>query len=803
MKAIILDLTKASGPDTNLLSTSVSFRKFIDFVKETARMETALRRGYLENALAMLTSQPGLSEIKTLEQATEFGELLNIVYQLLTPTLQQQEDIVWAIGMPLSPVMFYGTDSFYEMVMNAQTGELRGEVIKDESVTMSEQDKLMPVYSLVLQRLYGINAPDFKPMVISIKNQKTEMPQYFRVNIDHRFTDVFPVRLLPEIDTNVIHEILTGNGDARQLLTLLPVDLFRFEGISIITLTNVTPDYALEQIRSIILEMDKLEHELFFRRITDSLRILGANPELDFGLIPQLRVNDKLVFDRKTIFHSKLVSVDLPEDYWADIYVLFTEHFYRNPETMFVPGIQADDRLNKFVKDVKNAGIPYYTIMPVYNGSQMVGLFEIYATENVVLDDKTLTQISLAKPLISRIFQNAIDGFNINLETVIKEKFTSIQQAVQWKFKEAAWHFIRDNDQNQLAAVEKIVFENVYPLYGAVDIRNSTLVRNASLRQDLTFQFDLIIGVLKELSQQSGLLLGDEMLYKCEQVSAEISDEGNNLDEIKVIEFLEAEVHPFLRHFLDDHALGKSGFSTNVAKKALPDHRNIILSIQDYFHSIHPGTGAAYANRRALEKSMQMINVTVNNAMDHFKTQVQPLYPAYFEKFRTDGVEYDIYIGQSIDPDKKFSSIYLKNVKLWQISSMASIAKLTHSLLPAMKTPLQTTQLVFVNSGTIDISFRDDERRFDVEGAYNIRYQVIKKRIDKVHIKKTGERLTQPEKIALVYFQDKSVRDYLDYIRFLQAQNVLTDDLEFLELEELQGVSGLKALRVGVNLDCP
>ena len=101
----------------------------------------------------------------------------------------------------------------------------------------------------------------------------------------------------------------------------------------------------------------------------------------------------------------------------------------------------------------------------------------------------------------------------------------------------------------------------------------------------------------------------------------------------------------------------------------------------------------------------------------------------------------------------------------------------------------------------IDISFRIDEKRFDVEGTYNIRYQVIKKRIDKVHIKDTDERLTQPGKIALVYFSNKEADEYVSYVNFLQEQNILDNDLEFLELEELQGVHGLKALRVGVAAD--
>ncbi|WP_222597035.1 hypothetical protein [Chitinophaga pinensis] len=85
-----------------------------------------------------------------------------------------------------------------------------------------------------------------------------------------------------------------------------------------------------------------------------------------------------------------------------------------------------------------------------------------------------------------------------------------------------------------------------------------------------------------------------------------------------------------------------------------------------------------------------------------------------------------IFIGQSFAPEQAFNHFHLKNLRLWQLSSMAAVARLTTSLLPDMPVPLRTTQLIFVHNHTIDISFRADERKFDVEGAYNIRYQMIK-----------------------------------------------------------------------------
>jgi hypothetical protein len=114
---------------------------------------------------------------------------------------------------------------------------------------------------------------------------------------------------------------------------------------------------------------------------------------------------------------------------------------------------------------------------------------------------------------------------------------------------------------------------------------------------------------------------------------------------------------------------------------------------------------------------------------------------------------------------------------------------------------LRTTQLILVHSQPISIGFRKDERRFDVEGAYNIRYEMTKKRLDKVHINGTNERLTQPEKIAIVYSNPKEAQEYQEYIFYLQSKNLLKSGIENLELEELQGVRGLKALRVDINLD--
>jgi hypothetical protein len=67
-------------------------------------------------------------------------------------------------------------------------------------------------------------------------------------------------------------------------------------------------------------------------------------------------------------------------------------------------------------------------------------------------------------------------------------------------------------------------------------------------------------------------------------------------------------------------------------------------------------------------------------------------------------------------------------------------------------------------------------------------------------LKDSEERLTQPGRIAIVYSQQKELNEYLEYIEFLKAEGLLTDSIEHVELEDTQGISGLKGIRVGVNL---
>jgi hypothetical protein len=220
--------------------------------------------------------------------------------------------------------------------------------------------------------------------------------------------------------------------------------------------------------------------------------------------------------------------------------------------------------------------------------------------------------------------------------------------------------------------------------------------------------------------------------------------------------------------------------------------------INGYFEALDPQRKVVYHHRKDYEDSITRINDVLDRFTDQEQRVVQEIYPHYFERYITDGVEFNIYIGQSLSPHKPFNEMYVRNMKLWQLTFLAKAARVTASLEKRLALPLQTTQLILAHAIPLSISFRRKERKFDVDGAYNIRYEIIKKRIDKVHIRDSEERLTQPGKIAIVYSQHKELAEYLEYIEFLQGEGLLGENIEHLDLEDTQGISGLKAVRVDV-----
>jgi len=566
-----------------------------------------------------------------------------------------------------------------------------------------------------------------------------------------------------------------------ELKKMLPLSLFTFSGFQHIMVKDITPAYL---IRELSREVDQHKEDPYGadlqRCLKSTLTSFCSSHEIEVSFMPMLKVNGRYTFDDPREWTIKRNENE--GGCRENLYDFLASNYRSKPQKIFLEPIPDPLALKyPYLECLRQQGVQIFSILPVFADQELVGAIEMFSYSGDAYDRSVLGRIDALMPVISRYFKYCIDSFNQRMELVIKEKFTALQPSVIWRFNEAAWHYLRDNPPGrENLHLEDITFEQVYPLYGAIDIRNSTVNRNEALKKDMVFQLQELIGLLESCYQVIGMELLRENIFICGEWLAQVKDNIANLKEAELTYFLEVEI----RQLLTDLSLG---------------HQEIDLLIQPYLESLDEQAGSATAHRRELEISMNAVIQQVNTMVDALKEKAQRNYPCFFEKFRTDGVEYDLYIGQSITPQQLFKKVYLDNLRLLQLENMVSVAMHINALTEKLPIRVETTQLIFVNPNCIDIRFRPDEKRFDVEGAYNIRYHIVKKRIDKVLVRHTGERLTVPGKIALVYFNQKDINEYLGHIKYLQKKQLLMDDLEYVELEPLQGITGLRAVRVSIR----
>lgn len=756
---------------------NLSFRPLVAYLKRRLKTEETIKKEFYRFLLEKIEKEGALAKNIEVKDLSKHKDTLELIFTILTPLMANEKELYWALSTPVPDQIFFSTDLLYNFI---QKNVEEKDKADEEYIKQKEKNQLKFIYNIILKRYYNYSALTNSEVRFAYDNPQTGLIQYYNVNVDTQFVDIsYKKNELPALNFEQFSGFVDDEHGLELLHTALPLSDFKLDGFTVISVTDVTLQHAIDGIREALVNHNYQTEA--YKYIIQTLRTLGGNAQLEFGLLPLITVNDKPILDDDD---DLSVLINAGKQFGIDNSVFYQqlELYKNNPQPLFFNKI-TDEQVAKtpFMAAIKKSGIKSYSILPVFYNAELVGILEIYSKEEVLIDDMLLSRLHSAMPLLGQLFQYRIEEFNAKMDEVLKDKFTALQPSVQWKFNQQVWEFIKKNKGNKNAQdIETVTFKDLYPLFGAIDIRNSTLERNLALKEDLKMQLEKLSTSLTALKKTIKLDLIDKILYNCKNWIEQTSDFISSSDEDALNEFLEFEVYPVLKHIEKNHPVVKE-------------------IVEDYFESINPATGMAYQNRRTLETSMQFINSSVGEYLERAQEELQKTFPFYFAKFRTDGVEYDIYIGQEIAPDIPFDVLFLKNMRLWQLQSMVEIARLTNRLVDKMVKPLLTTQLIFIHSNPIDISFRNDERRFDVEGSYNIRYEVIKKRIDKVKVKDKDERLTQPGKIALIYHNAFEANEYLTYISYLQEQKFLTADVEMLELEELQGISGLKALRVGVN----
>ncbi len=713
----------------------------------------------------------GFDDVKLLEKHKDIIKI--ILRDTFAEVLTKNE--IKAASLPYFDIVFNKSKRFEKILEDA------GPDFNPSIRNQKEGIDYIMACTVILSYYYGFHLDFSRPYFYDIPNANGVM-QHYRILYNADFMEILPTDQTPELTQDDLDELLENPQDLKLWQKKIPPNSFVSKGFVISNMFDVTAEQSISEIKSELIASDKRGSDSFMEDLQETFRSFFRIKDLRVGFSTYNQKADK--FERvqgKGIDSFILNNVDDANCERALCPGSYDKLL--NAKTYFtVADIEKYYKISEGqppYKGLHEQGLKSAIFAPIAHEEQLLGILEIVSTKKNALNGVNATKLDDVMPyIVSAVVRSKIEEENL-IDAIIQNECTSVHSSVYWRFQEEAKKFIIAELEGNQPSFEEIVFTEVYPLYGQVDIKQSSNARNLAIQRDLMIQLSNISKVIKSALKKEGLPIYEEILFRLENWADSIKDTLYSSSEQNIFDFIQEEINPILEHIKQiDRVLARK--------------------VEAYEETIDKETQTYYDHRRNYDQSVMEINQRLVTVLDRRQEEAQQMFPHYFERFKTDGIEHNMYIGASIARDKGYNPLYLNNLRLWELQVMCEMENTYYNIKPELPIQLDVASLILVYSTALSIRFRMDEKQFDVDGTYNARYEIIKKRIDKSYVKGTRERLTQKGKLSIVYSQKKDEQEYLRYISFLKSKGYFTNNIEILELEGLQGVTGLKAIRAEI-----
>ncbi|MCG2459995.1 GAF domain-containing protein [Flavobacteriaceae bacterium F89] len=713
----------------------------------------------------------GFTDISLL---SKYGEAIDIILQDTFPEVLTYNEIK-AASLPYANVLFNSSRRFREILASA------GQDFEPKISDLTDDISYIMSCTVILNFYYGYKLNFNRPFFYDIPDANGIMRRY-RILYNVDFMEFIATDKAKKLSRADVDGLLYNYDDQDLWKAKIPPNSFIAKGFVIANMIDVTVEQAISEIKSDLIASDKWGNDRFMADFNGVFRSLLGVPDVRIGY---------------TSFNALDKQFERVHGNGIDSFMLWDGNCVNCSETLCKVSYDkllqentyfAIADMDKYIEacgetplseNLKRQGIQSAILAPIINNGKVLGILELVSAQIDQLNYVNAQKLDDLLPYIAVAVQRSITGEENRIAAIIQHECTSVHPAVYWKFREEAKRFIEDSKESGQPSFGEIVFNGIYPLYGQTDIKNSSQARNAATLEDLLAQLSEIKNILRLIWEKNELPIYEALMFRVNENIEDITSSLHTNSEQAIFDFIKEDIEPVFAHIQNsDNGLGKL--------------------ISAYRSKINPDTESYYNHRHNYEESVTRINKKLASILDSRQGDAQAMYPHYFERYKTDGVEHNLFIGGEIVPDSKFDVVYRNNLRIWQLQVVCEMENAHYGLKPKLKLPLDVASLILVYNTSISIRFRMDEKRFDVDGTYNARYEVLKKRIDKSFIKGTSERLTKPGMLAIVYSQKKDELEYLRYIKFLKSKGYFGDKIEVVALEGLQGVSGLKAIRVEI-----
>ncbi|RQO41715.1 GAF domain-containing protein [Chryseobacterium sp. KBW03] len=753
----------------------ISFKKYLD-VLEHIRYNDRLeyRVNYAESLIESTKNfkelREGFEDTALLEK---HEDLIRLLLADLFPTGLTKNEIK-AASIPLSNITFNYTERFKDILKDA------GKDFEIELRNISDNEFYVFCCCLILQSYFKKDIKSTIPFYYDIPNKQGIMKHY-KITVNSDFTEITPTEDAKIPSDDILEMLLENLDDFKLWKKYFPSQSWILKGFTIISLVDCTSEVALSDLKSSMIEIDP-EDLNPNENLTEIFKSYFDVPELSFGLMTFNKKEQKL--DKLPIYDSLLTNHIL--DFWINTFDEETRkstfnNLNHNSKPVVVSNV---NKLDENVKQLpsfsilKDNNVNSFMVIPIMKDGELLAIMEFTSPIAGSFNGLKLKKLEFFTDMVLFSLNRFYFEKNYQIEAIIQREYTTIHDSVVWKFRNEAEKYFTASLGKKIYTLKQISFKTLTPLFGVSDIRSSSEKRYNLMLQDLNQQIEWLNEIFLLINSDS-----EKFLLALDIFENELNNEIKADTEQRFQRLLREEIHPFLQ--------GKLEVRTS---------REIKAKIKDYFSHIFAPTDLFYNHRKKLDDSITLVNRKLADMLDESQVKAQEIFPHYYERFKSDGVEHNLYIGPTIAPELHYNSKVVHKLRYWQLKTICKMELDFQSFKKDLPIQLDIASLIFVYNEKIDIRFRMDEKRFDVDGAYNSYYEIIKKRLDKAHVKDSSERITAPGKITIVYFGMENQKEYLDYISKLQKKGVLQHDVEFLKVEDLQGITGLLALRVSFTL---
>lgn len=749
----------------------ISFESVIlDWEKQLTQFpDDTFSRNLLEKVAEIPELRTGFSDFSILETHKELiSELLSCVFpKMLTDTE------ISAATFPWCNTIINPSHKFQELI-----NESKKEFCINNGI-FDKDSFYIASCSFILNRHYQIPVSDIFPLYFQFRDDKG-INKHYRIIYNPEFLEVIPTENAKELSVDEIDELLENLDNVELWKEKIPPNTWTLKGFGIMNMFDNTVETAFANLKQRLTNTTLLK-DVDADSEHDLLKSIFNVGSIEAGISNYDFKTNKITLG----FYNMLTNSLLMENVHSRKTGLSLENsklktHIENNKPLIVSNISNylerypnDEALNQ----IHQLGYESCALIPLQKDANFLGVAELVSKKPMAFNSLTIYRINMIYSFLVDRLERGFTEFSNLKNSIIQKEYTRLHPSVAWKFEKEVENYLKSTKDDYV--FKEIVFQDVVALYGEVDIKGSSDTQNQCIQSDFEAQVKLLTKVVDALYAKTKIELLSQKKFELKQLIDKLKNSFETSTEAEVQHYISKEIHPILSN--PSIYQGEEGI------------------VADYLKKLDPYTGRYYHARKDFDDSVSCINKNLTQILDERQKEIQKVFPHFFERFKTDGVDHTIYIGSSISIHKVYDPIFLQNLRLWQLQVTCEMMNEHVRIQSSLPIPLEVTSLILVFNQPISIRFRMDEKRFDVDGSYNAKYEVVKKRIDKSFIKGTDERLTQAGKLAVVYSQFNEEKEYLRYFHFLQGKGLLKEDIEFLQLEDFQGITGLRALRVEIS----